>query len=510
MSEYTEEAAKGTSFLLGQSAASGFFRILNIMILARLLLQSEIGQIALMSIIYGFTQFLGALGLNHASPLIIPAEEKAGRLDRVKGFLKRSTLLIMFSSFLLIVLLIVISPLIVGTGTLTQTTLDVLVIIIPFSALETFLDSFLLGRYSVKRLAASRIIFDITRLAATVFLVFMGLGIIGVAVGWLLSEIVAVCVFGISSTRGLGKTSSTLEIRPILAFALPSLLFQFLDVTIQNTDRIVLLILSDLVALAVYDVILGILFMMSFVSLAIASALYPVLTRYRLQAEEGNNTDNALGHAVSTLARYVLILLLPISLIAALNSQAILTVLFGASYGLYPYAALSFSLLVISYSLWGLTYALHSVLRSMGETRFFVISGISIIGFEIVGCWLLTSILGLLGSAIIRCIYILMLFLAAWGRLKQRGLSWARSTVQSSGVIMLASILTGLLVLLLNPINMIGLIGAVLLSIPLYVFLLLLAREVTSMDFQIVKSILPRPIHQHLDKFHDLYKRWAE
>ena len=83
MFEQTSKVAKGTSLLLGQSLVSGFFRILNIMILTRLLFQSEIGQIALMSIIFGFTQFLGALGLNHAI-LGINAKILTDDLDEVR------------------------------------------------------------------------------------------------------------------------------------------------------------------------------------------------------------------------------------------------------------------------------------------------------------------------------------------------------------------------------------------------------------------------------------------
>jgi hypothetical protein len=41
------------------------------------------GQIAVFAIVFGFMQFLGALGLNHAAPLIVPKfqeEEKRVRL----------------------------------------------------------------------------------------------------------------------------------------------------------------------------------------------------------------------------------------------------------------------------------------------------------------------------------------------------------------------------------------------------------------------------------------------
>jgi O-antigen/teichoic acid export membrane protein len=423
------------------------------------------------------------------------------------GYLKRSITLILFSSILLMILLFSFSPFIVSTGTLSQNVLELLMIVVPFSALETFLDSFLLGRYTVKRLAAGRVLFDIFRLVATVYFVVIGMGIFGVALGWLCSEIIAVSIFGAASVAGLEKSSSSLEMRPILAFALPSLIFQAIDVTIQNTDRIILLYLEDLVALAVYDVILSILFMMSFLSLAIATALYPVLTRYRLKAEEVGDSSQLLGPVVSRLSRYILVFLMPVSLIAALNSRIILNILFGAAYADYPFAALAFSMLVISYAIWGLTYALHSVLRSLSETRFFILSGTGVILFELIGCWYLTYMLGFIGCAIIRCLYIGILFLAAWARLRQHKIYWARLTIRPAVKISMAASIAALVTFILNPVSLPSLVFGVFASSFVYFFLLFLLREVSRQDFAIAKAILPTALHGVIDLVQRNYER---
>ncbi|GAG65881.1 unnamed protein product, partial [marine sediment metagenome] len=348
---------------------SGLFRVANIMILTRLLVQAEMGQIALLALIYGFTQFLAALGLNHAAPLIVPEEEKNGRFDRIRGLLTRSLLLIAISSAILMLLLTMLTPSILSTGYLSEEMLIIATFIIPFSALEVFLDSFLLARYKVKKLAFGRIVFDLTRIIATVILVVLGFGVIGVAYGWLAGEVIVVLILGTAALSGLPDKGSTIDMRPVLAFAIPSLLFQVVDVTIQNTDRIILLVLTDLQALGVYDVILSILFMMSFLSLAIATSIYPVLTRFRLKADQREDIKKKIGTAVSVLARYILILLVPISVIVSMNSSIVLASLFGSSYATYPNAVVSFSLLVLAYSVWGLTYALHTVLRSLSEAK---------------------------------------------------------------------------------------------------------------------------------------------
>jgi O-antigen/teichoic acid export membrane protein len=501
------QAARGTSLLLGQSIISGMFRVANIMILTRLLLQAEMGQIALLAVIYGFTQFLAVLGLNHAAPLIIPEQEKIGRFDRIRGFLMRSLVLIVISSAVLMLLLTLLSPSILSTGLLSDEMLKIATVIIPFSALEVFLDSFLLARYEVRRLALGRIVFDLTRVIATVILVILGLGVIGVAFGWLAGEVIVVIIYSAAVMSGLPSHGSTIDMRPVLAFAIPSLLFQTVDVTIQNTDRIILLVLTDLQALGVYDVILGILFMMSFLSLAIATSIYPIMTRFRLKTAQGGDAKNEIGVAVSICARYILILLVPISVIVSINSSIVLASLFGGSYATYPFAAVSFSLLVVSYSVWGLTYALHTVLRSISEAMFFVATGIGVILFEIVGCWYFTSWLGLFGSALIRTMYIILLFLTSWIRLKQKGISWMSSISHSFARITLSALSAGILVFLIAPQDIISLVISLAIGGVVYVLLLFILREFNELDFRLVRAVIPSFMHGAINKIQSIYER---
>ncbi|MHA2078569.1 MAG: oligosaccharide flippase family protein [Candidatus Thorarchaeota archaeon] len=507
MARLSTQTSKGISLLLGQSIVSGIFRIANIMILARLLLQAEMGQIALLAIIYGFTQFLGALGLNHAAPLIIPEQEKNGHYGRVRGFLTRSLILITISSATLMLLLTMLSPSILSSGLLSDEILKVAIVIIPFSAMEVFLDSFLLAMYRVRKLAFGRIIFDLTRIFATVILVVLGLGVIGVAYGWLAGEVIVVLYFYSVSIRELPNQKSSIDMRPILVFAIPSLLFQTVDVTIQNTDRIILLILTDLESLGVYDVIVGILFIMIFLSLALATTIYPILTRIRFSVTHDEDIKNEIASAVSVLVRYILILLIPISIIVSINSTVVLTSLFGSSYALYPYAVVSFSLLVLSYSIWGLTYALHTVLRTISETKFFVAVGIGVILFEIVGCWYFTSWLGLLGSALIRTMYIILLFLSSWLRLRQKGISWMNSVAPSFFRIILAALSAGVLVLFIAPQNIIDLVVSFTIAGVIYILLLFIFREINELDFRMARAVMPSFMHGIINRIENIYEK---
>ncbi|MGY5862668.1 MAG: oligosaccharide flippase family protein [Candidatus Thorarchaeota archaeon] len=507
MTEIASKAARGTSAFMVQAAISGSMRIITMMVLTRLLIPAEMGQIAILGIIFGYMQFLGALGLNHASPLVIPEAESEGQQGRIKGFVSKSIgFILVFSAFLFIIVLFS-APLVLGTSIVSSELIMLVLIIVPFSALEVFLDSVLLARYRVRTLAVGRIAFDIVRLVVSILLVLVGVGVAGVVIGWLASELVAVMIYGAHVTKGIHDSSTSIKMAPILAFALPSLVFQAVDVTIQSIDRIILLHLTDLSSLGVYDVLLGALFLMSFVALSVSTSLYPILTNIRLGFAGVEDGSQELGRVVASLLRYIMILLLPISIIVSLNAGPILDLLFGSTYASFPNASLSFSILIVSYALWGATYALHSVLRSMGEARFFVVVGLAVIAFEILGCWYLTLWLGLLGSALIRSAYILLLFLTALGRIRQKGVSGLSSLAMPLLKIVVVSLVAGLIVAVIAPTDALGLLFWLALAFLLFIVMLFAVREVNELDFRLLKSLAPKSMHGVIDRINRLYFR---
>lgn len=477
------------------------------MVLTRLLSVQQMGQIALLAVMYGFMQFLGALGLNHASPLVIPEYEKEGTLSKVKAYLNRSLVLILLSSSALAVVVWTIIPIFLTEGALPSQAFLLILVVAPFSSLETFLDSFILARYNTRNLALGRMLFDAARMVGSILLVFLGFGVTGVILGWLVAEIVAIIVFGAAATKDVPGEATSIDMRSVLAFAIPSLAFQTVDVTIQNTDRIILVQLTGLEPLGIYDVILGLLFMMSFVSLTIASSLYPIFTRIRLDVEDREGGNEKLGHVATILVRYILILLLPLGTIVAMNSEAFLRILFGAPYAEFPNAPIVLSILVLAYSLWGATYGLQTVLRSTGETRFFIYSGLGIILFEIVGCYWLTAAFGLLGGAVVRASYIIFLLSAAVLRLRQKDVRIQRGAVSSASRILLASIVSSLFVFFLNPGGLLELVLFSLAGLMVYLAILFGMKEINELDFRLAKSLLPGSMRGFLDKIESLYRK---
>ena len=498
MNDQLSTAVHGTTVFVVQAGISGVLRIINLSVLTWLLLQVEMGQIAILGIVYGFLQFIGTLGLSHSAPLVVPEMEESKRYGEVRGYLMRSVTIIVATSLGLVLVLFLLFPFLSSTYDIAQGILTLMLVVVPFSSLEVFLDSFLLARYDVTRLAVGRLAFNIVRVSTSIGLVLIGFRVAGVISGWLLGEVTAVLVFGYAATRGLAKASSVIDMRPILAFALPNLAFQAIDVTIQNADRLILQTLVNLTALGVYDVFLRLLYMFSLLSLAIATSLYPLLTRSRITSERKDS--ERFNEVVLVITRYILLFLLPIAVIVALNSRLILLVLFAPSYATYPNATTAFSILVLAYVLWGVVYGFHSVLRSLGESRFFIVSGVTVIGFELTASWYLTAQLGLLGSAVARALYIFLLAIIAIRQLRHREI---RKMSQLSSTLLravFASTVSGLLLFLVSPSTLLTVVLWFLISFFVYLIILLLIGEAKSIDFEIARALLPSRWHGMLDK----------
>ncbi len=414
-------------------------------------------------------------------------------------------IIIVITSSALTILLLFLSPILFSSINVSQYLILLVIVIGPFSALEVFLDSFLLGRYSIKKLAVGRLSFDIVRISLTIILVIFGFGVEGVMIGWLVSEVFAVVVFGAASIQGLKSSPQVLKMAPVLAFALPSFLFQLIDVTIQNTDRLILLQLSNLATLGVFDVFLRVLFMLSLISLTISTSIYPLVTRFRVNLEKEEQGVNQMGAVTATLLRYIFMIIGPVAIIASLNSYTIIAVLFGSTYADFPNAALSFSILVLSYALWAMVYGIHTILRSMGEAKFFVVVGVGLIAFEIVACWYFTSYFGLLGTSIVRSMYIILLFVSSLGRLHQKGVEGFAVVTKSILRIGIISFICGLVVVFAFPYNFITLLIWILLSAMIYLGLIFFTREIIDLDFKIVKAIIPSKLHSIIDRIRSRY-----
>ncbi|MEM2143124.1 MAG: oligosaccharide flippase family protein [Candidatus Thorarchaeota archaeon] len=496
----TATAARGTSAFLTQAVFLGLSRVIVVMLLTRLMLQSEMGQVAIVGIIYGVMQFLGAAGLNHAAPRIVARADAMGDGGSIRSFLHQSARIVFAISLLLDSVLLVISPLIITVAALRNEILFLILFIAPLSSLNVLLDSFLMGRYRVRDLIVGRTTFELVRMTVATVLVLSRLGVMGVVIGWATAELAEFVLYVNSSTKGLPSVSTKIDMRPVLAFGMPSLIFQTTDVAIQNLDRVILFYQTDLSVLGVYDVLLGLLFMMSFVSISISVSLYPILTRVQHTVSSSRRENDALSHATSMLLRYVLLLLLPGAIIVAVNAELVLQGLVGSSYAHFPYASLSFASLIIFYVLWGLVYALHSVLRSVGESRYFWSVSLFVIFVEVVGCWYLTAALGLLGASVTRCFYITLLFLTAVGRARQRGVRLSGSLVGSAVRIGSASLLSGYLMLLVSPSGLLPVLSFILLSLAVTAALLFLLREIRHYDLDVVRAVVPSRLQGLLNR----------
>ncbi|MHA2265414.1 MAG: hypothetical protein ACXAEN_23750 [Candidatus Thorarchaeota archaeon] len=141
----------------------------------------------------------------------------------------------------------------------------------------------------------------------------------------------------------------------------------------------------------------------------------------------------------------------------------------------------------------------------MGEARFFVTVGVSVIAFEIVGCWYLVSLFGIFGAALVRVLYIIILFVTAWIRLYQRGVSGVSPVVKSALRIIVVSSICGVLVLLTGGSSFVNLVLSLGVAVLLYFGLMFVSREVNELDFHVAFSITPSRLHGSIRRIQRAY-----
>jgi O-antigen/teichoic acid export membrane protein len=119
--------------------------------------------------------------------------------------------------------------------------------------------------------------------------------------------------------------------------------------------------------------------------------------------------------------------------------------------------------------------------------------------FEIVGCWYLTAWFGVFGAALIRCLYVIALFVASLVRLRQLDIKRVAPKGRTVLRITVASVVAGLLLRFIGFGGLAELAVWGTVSLGVYLLLLLVFREPNTLDFRVARSIMPSRLHPAIE-----------
>jgi O-antigen/teichoic acid export membrane protein len=351
----------------------------------------------------------------------------------------------------------------------------------------------LFSRYSIVVVAAIAV-----GRTVGLILAFLGYGVTGVMLGWLIGELAGFSLAFLFNLGQLPKPKSLYPSKTLFNFSLP-LLFEtaVANFTDWSDQMLFLAITGNLVLLGVYFLAVRGAATISVIYLAFNVTVLPLLSEIY-----GKEEKTQLTTALKRVTRYLAYLIFPTAFGMMAISETVITVFFGSGYAV---GSLPLSILAMGAILAGFNYVFIASLSAIAETRVFIKIALAATVVDVVLVTVLTPILGIFGPTIARVGMWATNFIFMYSALNRRvrvefdkGAIW-RALVSSFVMAVcvywfehqLKIVLAGRVFLNLGLEMIVGFV--------VYSLVLLLLRGLNSQDFMLLRRILPTPVHGFID-----------
>lgn len=351
------------------------------------------------------------------------------------------------------------------------------VMIIPLSISVLYQDGYLNGLRSFKKQAILKIIDPILRLLLTFLFVFLGFKIFGVLFAYFITLIVVIIIA--RSFLRVKNNSTKFSARKLIKFAIPITIFALALSLVRNMNVLFLKsMLEDNLATGFYTSAATLSNIPYLVLSVLSVTLMPSISR-----SVASNNIILTRKYISRSLRYMVLLLLPITLVIAATSKELITLFYSSAYA----PAASVLTVLIASSAFLVTFkTLSSIITGSGKPK--IIMSIALISLVIIitlNIFLIPS-LGIMGAAIASLITSFLAFMASaiYVYSKFNTLinlkSFLKILISSLIIFSIASYLhySGILLLVTYAI-----LGAV------YFTLLLLLKEIKEEDINLIRKL---------------------
>ena len=491
-----------------QNAIQFAINLLFMMALARILPQDEIGSISTLTFSFVIFATLADLSLPTAATKFVSEHLGGGDPSQASSVMVAVRKYILFSSTVCFVVACLFSAefssLVWGTQERQFVFVAVFLAAYVFVVRSTYL-ACLRGLHLFDKYAATVVAVILLGRAVALSLAWLGFGVLGVMVGWVVGEILGLAL-GLSFCRGrLPRTDRPYSWRRIFDFSWPLQAERIVSTLADWSDQMLLLAAtSDLVLLGTYFLCVRGASSLSIIWLAFNVTVMPMLSRIY-----GESGKERLTDALRTALRYLFFLLFPAAFGLAALSRSAMILLGGAT---YESGTLPLSVLAVGSVLQATAYIFMSALNAIAETKAFVKIGIANVVTNVSLVLLLSPHFGILGASFARVgmwtiSFTLMLNeLRRHVRIEVDWLSLRRSIFSSILMAVSVSLLDAFLFQLLSStILRIGV--TICFGILVYTVSLLLLRALGPEDFSLLRSLLPGWTHDSLARLERLCYR---
>jgi len=395
--------ASGVSYLWIQTLTTTLVQVLAFALIARLISTSQMGVLAILSMVLGLAQLIAPVALPSAIARFVAEELAQGRRQSAAAVLYQSNKIsVTLSAILAAACFLLASP--------VATTFSTEPIVFQLLAVDVFLTAGLIQTLANALVGAQRFRdYVIVTLAYTVFRQTL---IVATLVAfrdfswlvraWVVSDLLYVLMMAIFVFRVLGPPTFEFSLRRLLRFSIPLLPGNSISFAYGWFDRAVLIPYTSLAELGVYNATLTAFDVLSAVPSRIATVLYP--TYAEIQSVRGKA---GLEDAIRVASRYVSFISIPLALGLFATAKPALALFVGEP---YEHGSTALQIITLFLALTLLSKALGSIFLLLGKTATASITTAATVAASLFTALLLTPIYGINGAAASRGVAMLTSF----------------------------------------------------------------------------------------------------
>jgi O-antigen/teichoic acid export membrane protein len=397
------QVARGASYLWMQTLGTTLVQVVAFAFIARLISTSQMGLLAVLSLMLGLAQLVAPLALPNAITRFVAEEIALGRRRDAAGVLYQSTTISLALSAILASVYFLLAPQISSALSAEPIVLQLLAVDVFFSAgLIQTLSNGLIGAQRLREYSLTTLAYTVVRQILIVALLYMFHDFSWLVFAWVLSDLLCVFMMAVIVVRVLGPPAFQFSLRRLLGFSLPLMPGNSVNFIYNWYDRALLVPYASLEALGFYNATLTAFGVLSAIPGGIATALYPAYAE--IQVTKGKA---GLQDAIRAASRYVSLLVTPLALGLFATAKPALSIFVGEP---YEYGSAALQIVTLFFALTILSNAFGTIFLLLGKTAISSVTTAASVAVSILAALILLPSMGINGAAVSRGVGMLASF----------------------------------------------------------------------------------------------------
>jgi O-antigen/teichoic acid export membrane protein len=395
------QVARGASYLWIQTLSTTLMQVVAFAFVARLISTSQMGVLAILSLVLGLAQLTAPLALPSAIARFVAEEAAQGRRAGAAAVFYQSTMVSLTLATILGSTCFLLARNISATLSVKPVVFHLLAVdVFLTSGFSQTLANALVGAQKLKDYSLITIAYTAVRQSLIVALLLAFRDFSWLVFAWVISDILYVLMMFVPVVRALGPPTFEYGLRRLLRFSLPLMPGNSVSFAYGWYDRALLVPYASLTELGIYNATLTAFGALSGIPSGIATALYPAYAK--IQSVKGRA---GLQDAIYVASRYVCFIATPLALGLFATSRPALALFVGEQ---YEHGSTALEILTLFLALTVLGNAFGSIFMLLGKTATASAATAATVGASFLSALVLLPIWGINGAALSRAVGMLV------------------------------------------------------------------------------------------------------